>query len=158
MRKSQTDEQFRIFDTMFPLRPRRGSDCLRRHHDRAAGTFLSAESTTLAEIVVKLESVAGPELDHGIVGTNAVAVVALEAVATGEAPSRLIERVGFIESLRDFLEGRPPPHHFEHRAYRFRRIRIVPGVELVEGGDLVSRRRLVGAAAQPGIDMARRLL
>ena len=66
---------------MFPLRPRRGSDCLRHHHDRAAGAFLSAQRATLAEIVVELESVAGPKLDHGIVGTYAVAVVALEAVA-----------------------------------------------------------------------------
>src|SRR4029450_3020004 len=95
---------------------------------------------------------AGPELDHGIVGTNAVAVVALEAVAAREAPARLIERVGFIESLRDFLEGRAPPRHFEHRPHRFRRVGVVPGVELLEGGDLVSRCGLMSAAAQPGID------
>src|SRR6516164_6086124 len=68
------------------LRARRGSDCLRHHHDRAARALLGAEPASLAEIVVELESVAGPELDHGIVGTNAVAVVALEAVAAGEAP------------------------------------------------------------------------
>jgi hypothetical protein len=107
------------------------SDCLLHHHDRAARALLGAEPATLAEIVVELESVAGPELDHGIVGTNAVAVVALEAVAAREAPARLIERIGFVESLRDFLEGRAPPHHFEHRPHRFRRVGIVPGVEQV---------------------------
>src|SRR6516165_9975446 len=89
--------------------PRRmRSDCLRHHHDRAAWALLGAQPATLAEIIIELESVAGPELDHGIVGADPVAVVALEAVAAGEAPARLIERVGFIESLRDFLEGRAP--------------------------------------------------
>src|SRR5215471_6669307 len=61
--------------------PRRiRSDCLRHHHDRAAWALLGTEPTTLAEIIVELESVAGAELDHGIVGTNPVAVVAFEAI------------------------------------------------------------------------------
>src|SRR5262249_3967098 len=134
------------------------SNCLWYHHDRAARALLGAEPAPFAEIVVELESVAGPEFDHGIVGTNSVAVVALEAVAAGEAPARLIERVRLIESLRDFLEGRAPPRHFEHRSHRFRRVGVVPAVEVLEGGDLVSRCGLIGAAAQPGIDMPRRLL
>src|SRR5262245_54883479 len=134
------------------------SDCLRHHHDRTARALLGAEPATPAEIVVELESVARSELDHGIVGTNPVAVVAFEAIAAREAPARLIERVRFIESLRDFLEGRAPPRHFEHRPHRLRRVGIIPGVEVLEAGDLMSRCRLVSAAAQPGLDVTRLLL
>src|SRR5262249_37385522 len=69
------------------------SDCFRHHHDRAARALLGAEPTTLAEIIVELESVARPELDHGIIGTNAVTVVAREAVAARETPPGLTERL-----------------------------------------------------------------
>ena len=61
-------------------RPAR-SDCLRHHHDGSARALLGADSAALAEIVIELESIAGSKLDHGIVGTDAVAVVAFEAVA-----------------------------------------------------------------------------
>src|SRR5262249_60865910 len=83
---------------------------------------------------------------------------ACKAIAARGAPAPIIERVRFIESLRAFLEGRAPPRHFEHRPHRLRRVGIIPGVEVLEGGDLVSRCRLVSAAAQPGIDVTRRLL
>src|SRR5262245_52699175 len=100
------------------------SDCLRHHHDRTARALLGAppargaECAQLADIVAALESVAEPDLDDGILGTNPVAVLASEAIAAREAPARLIERVRFIESLRVFLEGRAPPRHFEHRPHR----------------------------------------
>src|SRR5664279_1338576 len=52
------------------------SDRFRRHLDRAARAFLGADAAALAVIQVELETHAGTELDHGIVGADAVAIVA----------------------------------------------------------------------------------
>jgi hypothetical protein len=41
-----------------------------------------------AEIIVELEPVTGPELDHGVVGADAVTVVALEAISAREATAQ----------------------------------------------------------------------
>ena len=53
----------------------------RHHADRAARAFGNAQSTPLAVVVVELETFAGAEFDDRVVRANAVAVVALEAVA-----------------------------------------------------------------------------
>src|SRR5215831_17805804 len=60
-------------------------DCLRHHHDCPAGTLRNADSAAFAVIVVEAKPVPGAELDHGIVGADSVAIIALEAVAAGEA-------------------------------------------------------------------------
>src|SRR6266568_3653147 len=113
------------------------SNRLGHHRDGAARAFLGANPAPFAEIVVELESVARPELDHRVVRTHAVTVVAFETVAARKATPRLVQRVGFVEPFRHFLESRAAPRHLQRRPYGFRRVRVVPGVELVEGRDLV---------------------
>ena len=95
------------------------SNCFRDHLDGAAGAFLSADAATLAIIQVELETHAGPELDHGIVGTDAVAIIALETVSAGQAAARLIERIALVEALDHFLEGRGTARQFQQRLQRF---------------------------------------
>ena len=90
------------------------------------------------------------ELQHRVVGADAVAVVAREAVAAGQAAPRLEQRVGLVEPAR-----RPRRRSSARRAisscglHGARRVRVVPGVEHVEGGELVLGRRPVRVAAQP---------
>jgi hypothetical protein len=74
------------------------------HFDRTARTFFSAEFATLAIVVVEYEPFAWPELDDRVVGTDAVAVVAFEAIATRKASARLVERVRFIEPTDHLLK------------------------------------------------------
>ena len=85
----------------------RGSNRLGDRLDRAARAFLGADAAALAIIEVELETHARPELDHGIVGTDAVAIVALEAVAAGQAPPRLEQRVGLIEACLLYTSPSP---------------------------------------------------
>src|SRR5262249_20339048 len=94
------------------------SDLLRHHGDGAAGALLGAHAAPLAVVVVEAEAVAGPELDHRVVGAHPVAVVALEAVAAGEAAARLVQRVGLVETLLHLLEGRLAPGEIKRRAHR----------------------------------------
>ncbi len=63
---------------------------LRYHVDRPARAFRGAQTAALAIVVVELEPLAGAELDHRVVRTHAVAIVALEAIAAGQAATRLI--------------------------------------------------------------------
>src|SRR6185437_1384195 len=73
-----------------PRRPEAGaglrwpSGLLGDHLDGAAGAFGGAQAAALAVVVVDLVLTVG-ELDDGVVGADAVAVVAAEAVATGHA-------------------------------------------------------------------------
>ena len=57
------------------------SDLLGDHVDGSARALLGAQPATLAEVEVDAEPLAGVELDHGVVGADAEAIVALEAVA-----------------------------------------------------------------------------
>src|SRR5215813_10976064 len=133
-------------------------DRLGYHGDGAARALGGAHAAALAEVVVELEAVARPELDHRVVGAHAVAIVAFEAVAAGETAARLVERVGLVERLDHLLEGRAAAREIESRPHRLGSIRIVPVVELVEARELVLGRRGILGAAQPRIDVARRLL
>jgi hypothetical protein len=92
----------------FQVRAEILSDRLWHHGYRPARTFLRTHTTAFAIIVIELESLAGAELDHGVVRTNAIAIVALEAIAAGEAAPRLVERVGLIEPVLHLLEGCAP--------------------------------------------------
>ena len=73
---------------------RRLSVCLRNHLDRAARAFGHADAAALAVVEIELEPLARPQLDHRVVGAHAVTVVALEAVAAGQAAARFEQRVG----------------------------------------------------------------
>jgi len=65
-------------DILWPTDP---LTLLRRHFNGATWAFGGAQPAALAVIVVEFEPVAGTELDHRVVGADAVAVVAFEAIA-----------------------------------------------------------------------------
>src|ERR1035437_1838211 len=77
-----------------------GLNIFRYHLDGTAWALGGADAATLAVVVVELEAPAGAELDHGIVRTDAIAVVALEAVAAAHAATRL-EHCGFLVEVAD---------------------------------------------------------
>src|SRR5205814_951294 len=104
------------------------SDCLGYHLDRPAGAFRHANAAALAVVVIELEAVAGPELDYGVIGADAVAVVALEAIAAGKTATCLEQRIGLVEPVDDLVEGRSATGEVEHRPHRFRRVGVIPGI------------------------------
>src|SRR5664280_221215 len=134
------------------------SDGFRDHFDGATGAFGGAKRAALAIIVIEAETVAGTQFDHRIVRADAVAVVALEAIATGKTPARLVKRVGLVEPTLYLLKSVLPAGAFEHRPHRLRCIGVIPGIELVETRQLVLFHRRMGGAAQPGVDMKRGFL
>src|ERR1019366_5091932 len=134
------------------------SDGFRDHIDGAAGAFGGAKPAALAIIVIEAEAVAGAQFDHRIVRADAVAVVALEAIATGKTPARLVKRVGLVKPALYLLKSVLPAGAFEHRPHRLRRIGVIPAIELVETRQLVLFCQRMGGAAQPGVDMKRRFL
>ena len=79
---------------------------LRHHGDGAARAFLRAHSAALAIIVIELEPPAGAELDHRVVGTDAVAIVAFEAIAARQTAPGLVKRIGLVEPVLHLLERR----------------------------------------------------
>src|ERR1039458_8178702 len=95
------------------------------HTNGAAGAFGGAKPAALAVIVIESETIAGAELDHRVVRADAVAVVALEAIAARQATSRLVERIGLVEPALHFFEGTLPADAFQHRAHCFRRIGVI---------------------------------
>src|SRR5712692_3028173 len=80
------------------------SNRLRDHPDRAARALCRAHPAALAVIVFERESLFGTELQNRVVGADAVAVIALEAIAAGEAPARFEERIGLIQTADHFVE------------------------------------------------------
>src|SRR6185369_3220283 len=91
----------------------------------------------------------------GVLGADAVAVVALEAVAAAQAPACLEQRVVLGEAALDFVEAARAPRQVELRPHRLRRVAVVPRVEPLERRRRVLRRRRELDAAQPGVDVAR---
>src|SRR5450756_3024788 len=81
------------------------SDGFGDHFDGATGAFGGAKRAALAIIVIEAETVAGTQFDHRIVRADAVAVVALEAIATGKTPARLVKRVGLVEPTLYLLKS-----------------------------------------------------
>src|ERR1035437_7273693 len=135
-----------------------GLNIFRHHLDGTAGTLGGADAATLAVVVVEREAPARAELDHGIVWTDALAVVALEAVAAAHAAPRLEYRGLLVDVADDFSEARRAANDVEHRADGSRRIRVVAGVHLPAIGDVGLRLRRGLLAAQEGVAIARRLL
>src|ERR1700693_4702559 len=137
-------------------RPASSSDGFRGPLGGAPGAFGGAKPAALAIIVIEAEAVAGTQFDHRIVRADAVAVVALEAIATGKTPARLVKRVGLVEPALHLLERALSASNFEHRPHRLRCIGVVPGIEFVEGGELMLFRRRKDGNAQPRIDVMSR--
>ena len=104
--------------------------------------FLHAQPAALAVVEVERVRVrAAPvELDHRVVGADAVAVVAGEAAAARQAAAGLEQRRGRVEAAGDLLERGLAAGELERRAHRARRVVVVPRVERVE------RRRACPAA------------
>ncbi len=75
-----------------------------------------------------------------------------------KAAARLEQRVVLVEALHDFVEGRLSPQNVEQRLHGFRRIGVVPGIELVETREFMARGRRVAGTCEPSVDVARRLL
>src|SRR5438105_9528955 len=134
-----------------------GSARLRHHLDGTAGALRHADAAALAVVVVEFEALAGPELAHRVVGADAVAVVALEAVAARQAAPRFVQRVAFVEAALNFVEARLAADDVEHRPHRLWRIGVIPGVQRFEAGRRGPRPQRRRLAAQPRVDMARRL-
>ena len=51
------------------------------HGDGATGAFLRADAATLAEVIVELEAITRPQLDHGIIRANAIAIITFKAIS-----------------------------------------------------------------------------
>ena len=92
-----------------------GSNSFRHHRNRPARTLGFADSATLAVVQVELEALAWAQFYDGIVGADAVAVVALEAIATREAAARFEKCSGGIEPSQHFVKARLSPGHVEQR-------------------------------------------
>ena len=138
---------------------RAASALLGHHFDGAAGAFGGANAAALAVIEVDLEPLARTELDHRVVGADAVAIVAFKAIAAAEAAARL-EKRGVPRSAR------PAPRRswwcvaqcqaagagsWARRSNTRCSARSKAGISLGRLG----RQHL---AAQPGVDVARGLL
>src|SRR5579863_9004332 len=144
---------------MTPAPFRRGPlNRLRHHVDRAAWALGGAQAAAFAIVVIELEALARTELDDGVVGADAVAIVAFEAIAATQAAARFVERVGGVEAAHDLLEILDTARGLDQRANGRRRVLVIPGVEAVETRGSVLWRGLTRDAAQKGVDMARRLL
>src|SRR5690348_6339728 len=109
------------------------SGFLGAHLDGATGAFGGAQAAALAVVVVDLVLAVG-ELDDGVVGADAVAVVAAEAVAAGHAAARLVQRRAGVEPAGHLVEGADPPGRLEPGPHGVRRIGVIPGVQGTERG------------------------
>jgi hypothetical protein len=130
---------------------RKQSDLLRLHLDRATGACRGAQPGALAEVEVDLVAV-GPgivELDDRVVGADAVAVVAREAVAARQAPPGLELGGLLVEPADDLVERRLTADAVELGAQRARRVGVVPRVQLVDGDGAGTRRMLVLGVTTP---------
>ena len=127
------------------------------HLDRAGRAFLHAQRAALAVVEVERVGVraAAVELDHGVVGADAVAVVAGEAAAAGQAAAGLEQRRGGVEAAGDLFERGLAARELERRAHGARRVVVVPRVERLEAGRRARRLGGVVLAAQVGVDPAR---
>ena len=133
-------------------RPRLG-----HHVDGMTRALFEARGAPGAEVELDPIEPALPQLDDRLLGARGVAVVALETIAAGEAPCRLVSRFSFREAGDDFVEA---------CALRDRQFGMLTTLGVEEHGEVqqlvrhrrMLRRLLVNAATQPRVDVARRLL
>src|ERR1019366_10546760 len=112
------------------------------HPDGAARALRHAETTPLAEVEVDAKALSGAQLDDGVVRTDAVAVVAFEAVPAREAAARLEERVVGCEAAVHLVERRAAQGGVGRGLRGAIGLGVVPGIQGLEGGHLAGRRRL----------------
>src|SRR5213596_388152 len=94
------------------------SNRLRHHLDRAAGTLGHADTAAFAVVEVELEPLPRSELDHGVIRTHTVTVVALEAIAARQAAARLEQCIGLVQTVHNLVERGSAPREIEHRSHR----------------------------------------
>ena len=122
-----------------------------------AGALFVARGTAGAQIELDPVEPAFPQLDNRLLGARGVAVVALEAIAAGEAAGGFVARLGLRKAGDDLVEA---------RAFRHRQLGVLAACRVEKHGQIellvrdrrVLRRLLVDTAPQPRIDVARRLL
>src|SRR5690606_16542014 len=107
-----------------------------------------------APVVVEDVAMPDAELDDGVLGTGSEAAVALEAVAAGQAACGLELGLARGEAGHDLVKSRDPGGRIKGVLLAASVVTEVPEVELVEPCLGVLGSRLVGAAAQPGVDVA----
>ena len=78
----------------------------RDHRDGVARALLETDGTTRAVGVIELIATAWSEFDDCVFGTSSITVVALEAIAAGKTPLRLIARLLLRKTCDHFLN--PP--------------------------------------------------
>src|SRR5687767_7809100 len=72
--------------------------------------LFEARGAAGTEVVIDPIELALPQLGDRLFGTGCVTVVALEAVAAGEAPRRLVARLALGETGHDLVETRALLH------------------------------------------------
>src|SRR5918995_6590482 len=134
------------------------SDLLRVHLDGAARALLRAEAAALAVVQVDRVRVraGGIELDDGVVGADAEAVVAGEAAAARQAATRFEQRGRGVEPADHLVERRRAAGLLEPWPEAAWRVAVVPGVERLERDGRGGWRRLETVSGQPRVDVARR--
>src|SRR6185436_11773329 len=127
------------------------------HLDRAAWALFEARGASGAEVEFYPIKTPLAQLDDCLLRARRVAVVALEAVAAGQAPHCFIARLALGEAGDDFVEA-GALFHRQFGVLSPIGIEKHGQVELVEGDSWVWRRLLIDAAAQPCVNVPRRLL
>src|SRR5215470_16284753 len=93
-----------------------------------------------APVVVKPVAVPGTELDHRVFRAGAQTAVALEAVATGQAPARLVDGLGLGQATDHLTETGDALLRCGLRLLARREVAEVPRVQQVELGQRVLGR------------------
>src|SRR4029079_3265040 len=130
---------------------------LRCHIDGVTRALLEARRAPRAEIQLDAIEPALPQLDDRLLGARGVAVVALEAVAAGEAPRGLVPRFLFRKTGHDLVEA---------GALRHRQLGMLAAIGVEEQGKVqqlvrhprMLRRGLLTTTTQPRVDVPPRLL
>ena len=120
----------------------------------AARALLRADAAALAVVIVELVALARAELDDRAVRADAVAVVALHAVAAGEAAPCLEDRVLLGQAMLHFVEVASAAGCLELRTHGLRSLGVVPRVHVLELRVLVLGLLLVDGTLEVGVDGA----
>jgi hypothetical protein len=89
------------------------SNHFRLHGNRTTWTLTLTQTATLAIVIVELEPFPGTELLHGIIGTNAVAVITFKTITTRHTTPCFIRCGFFIEVADDFRKATGTTHDIE---------------------------------------------